>query len=128
MSVFVSLLAELQPEGFAEIDRDLASRHGIANVDLLVVSTLRGAIETRALVTDRLRPLHVDGQTLHQIGLPWHFGYNGIARGGVANDLSALVEDPNSFIHEGKAFTCAVRRGRLVGAGDAVPADREGEG
>ncbi len=114
MSRFVPWLAELQPEGFAEIDRDLALEHGIVNGDWLVISTLRGAIETRALVTYRLRPLLVAGQRLHQICVPWHFGYKGIATGGIANDLAALVEDPNSFIHEGKAFTCAVRKGRLV--------------
>ena len=87
----------------------------MANGDWVVVSTLRGAIEARALVTDRLRPLLVDGRVLHQVGIPWHFGYSGIATGGIANDLSALVEDPNSLIHEAKAFTCALRRGRLAG-------------
>ncbi len=116
MSRFVPWLAELQPEGFAEIDPQLAGAHGIANGDWVTISTLRGAIEARVLVTHRLRPLDVDGRRLHQIGLPWHFGYAGIARGGIANDLSALVEDPNSLIHEAKAFTCAVRKGRLQDA------------
>ena len=42
--------------------------------------------------------------------MPWHFGYGGIATGAIANDLSALIEDPNSRIHEGKAFTCNLRK------------------
>ena len=114
MSRFVPWLAELQPEGFAELDAELAAAQGVDNGDWVTISTLRGAIEARALVTDRLRPLVVDGRRLHQVGLPWHFGYGGIARGGIANDLSALVEDPNSLIHEAKAFTCALRKGRLA--------------
>jgi formate dehydrogenase major subunit len=76
----------------------------------VVVSTLRGEAETRALVTERLQPLSVAGRTVHQVGMPWHFGYGGLARGAVANDLSALIEDPNSRIHEAKAFTCNLRR------------------
>ena len=78
----------------------------------MVVSTLRGEIEVRAMVTDRLQPLTIDGRTVHQAGLPWHFGFGGIATGAVANDLSALIEDPNSLIHEAKSFTCNVRKAR----------------
>ncbi len=117
MSRWVPWLAELQPDGFVEISPELAAEHGIANGDWVTVSTLRGAVESRALVTARLRPLTIEGKTVHQIGMPWHFGFGGIAQGGVANDLSALVEDPNSRIHEAKAFTCNLRRGRLAEEG-----------
>jgi formate dehydrogenase major subunit len=115
MSRTVPWLAELQPEGFVEIDPALAREIEVVNGDWVTVSTLRGAIEAKALVTDRMVPLQIQGQTVHQIGIPWHFGYEGIAKGGIANDLSALVEDPNSLIHEGKAFTCALRKGRIDG-------------
>jgi formate dehydrogenase major subunit len=114
MSRFLPWLAELQPEGFAEIDPVLANSLGIANGDWVVISTLRSRIEVKALVTSRIQPLVVRGRTLHQVGVPWHFGYSGIATGGIANDLSALIEDPNSLIHEAKAFTCAVWKGRLT--------------
>jgi formate dehydrogenase major subunit len=110
MTRWVPWLAELQPEGFAEISTELADELGIANGDHVAISTLRGEITTRALVTRRLRPLTIDGRTIHQVGLPWHFGFGGVATGSIANDLSALVEDPNSRIHEGKSFTCNVRK------------------
>jgi len=113
MSRWVPWLAELQPEGFAEIGTELAASLGIDNGDYVVISTARGAIETRALVTDRIAPLTVGGRRLHQVGMPWHYGYSGLARGAVANDLTTLVEDPDSFIHEAKALTCALRPGRL---------------
>ncbi|HEU4792025.1 MAG TPA: hypothetical protein VFS96_00035, partial [Nitrolancea sp.] len=62
---------------------------------------------------ERVQPLTIDGKTVHTVGMPWHFGYKGLATGGIANNLSALIEDPNSLIHEGKAFTCNIRKGRI---------------
>ena len=109
---FVPSTAELQPEGFAEIPPELAREKGIANLDWVTISTARGAIETRALITARLRPFEIDGQRLYHIGLPWHFGWQGYATGAIANTLSAIVGDPNTTIHEGKAFTCNLEKGR----------------
>jgi formate dehydrogenase major subunit len=118
MSRTVPWLAELQPEGFVEISPELAAELGIANGDWVVVSTLRGEAEARALVTDRIQPLVIQGRKVHQIGMPWHFGYKGYAQGGIANNLSALIEDPNSRIHEAKAFTCNLRKGRIAREGE----------
>jgi hypothetical protein len=59
-----------------------------------------------------MRPFTIDGKTVHQVGLPWHWGYQGLARGDVSNDISALVADPNVSIHEGKVFSCNVRPGQ----------------
>ena len=118
MSRTVPWLAELQPEGFVEISPELAAELGIANGDWVVISTLRGEAEARALVTDRIQPLTIQGRKVHQIGMPWHFGYKGYAQGGIANNLSALIEDPNSRIHEAKAFTCNLRKGRIAREGE----------
>ena len=57
-----------------------------------------------------MRPFVIDGKTVHHVGMPWHWGYMGIATGDVVNDLTALVADPNVSIHEGKCFTCNVER------------------
>jgi formate dehydrogenase major subunit len=105
--------AELQPHGFAEIPPELAAEKGIHNLDWVVIWTARGQIETQALITDRLRPFEIDGRRIYQIGVPWHFGWQGYATGDVLNRLSAIVGDPNTTIHEGKAFTCNLRKGRL---------------
>ena len=72
-------------------------------------------------MTDRLQPLQIDGHALHTVGMPWHFGFGGIAQGAIVNDLSALIEDPNSLIHEAKAFTCGLRR-----SPNQQPRDRAG--
>jgi formate dehydrogenase major subunit len=106
-------LAELQPEGFAELPPELAGPLGIATRDWIVLSTPRGEIETRALVTERLRPLEIDGRRIFQVGMPWHYGWAGEATGDIANVLTAVVGDANTSMHENKALTCALRKGRL---------------
>jgi formate dehydrogenase major subunit len=110
MTRWVPWLSELQPHGFVEISPELAAEIGVDNGDWVIVETLRSTVEAPALVTDRIKPLVIDGRRVHQVGMPWHFGYGGEAKGAIANDLSALIEDPNSRIHEAKAFTCNVRR------------------
>jgi formate dehydrogenase major subunit len=105
-------LAELQPAMFAEIDPALARDRGIEDGGWMTVVTARAEIEARALVTDRLRPLRIDGALVHQISLPWHWGYAGPLPGDSANDLGAIAADPNVTIQESKAFSCDVRAGR----------------
>jgi formate dehydrogenase major subunit len=113
MSRWVPWLAELQPQGFVELSPELAAELGINSGDWITITTLRGSIEARAMVTQRVKPITVQGHTIHQVGMPWHFGFGGLARGAIANDLVALVEDPNSLIHEAKSFTCNVHAGRI---------------
>jgi formate dehydrogenase major subunit len=110
MSRWLPWLAELQPELFVEIGPELAEEKGIANTELVRVSTPRGQITAKALVTRRMRPLVIDGRTVHHVGMPWHWGYMGIVTGDVVNDLTSMVADPNVSIHEGKCFTCNVER------------------
>lgn len=112
----VAWLAELMPEPFCEISPELATEKGITNAEYMTIRTARGEIQARALVTRRMRPFTVSGRTVHEIGLPWHFGWLGYASGDVVNELSALVADPNVTIHEGKVFTCDVRAGKRGGA------------
>jgi formate dehydrogenase major subunit len=59
-----------------------------------------------------MRPLTIDGRTVHQVGLPWHWGFGGPSPGDSANDLVTLSGDPNTSIQESKAFVCDVRAGR----------------
>lgn len=110
--------AELQPAGFVELPPELAQEKGIENLDWVVLSTARGEVEARALVTERLRPFRIDGKIVYQIGMPWHFGWEGYAVGAIANTLTAVVGEPNTTIHESKAFTCNMRKGRLNGPRD----------
>jgi formate dehydrogenase major subunit len=114
MSRFDSWLNELQPEMFVEISPDLAAARGIVHGEWVIVTSKRGAIEARAMVTPRLHSLRIQGRTVHQIGLPIHFGWAGEVAGSQANDLTAILSDANVSMHEGKAFTCQVHAGRLA--------------
>src|SRR5438067_3874311 len=113
MSRFLSHLAELQPEMFAEISPELATELKIKNSEYICIVTLRGAIEARALVSRRIRPLALNGKTVHQVALPYHYGTAGLVRGGAANDLLTISGEPNVTIMEAKALTCNIVPGRL---------------
>jgi formate dehydrogenase major subunit len=110
MSRWLPWLSELQPELFVEISPELAEEKRIENLDWVLVSSPRARIRAKALVTRRMRPLQVDGRTVHQVGMPWHWGWEGLVTGAVVNELTALVGDPNVAIHEGKAFVCNIER------------------
>jgi formate dehydrogenase major subunit len=110
MSRWLPWLAELQPELFCEISPEHASEIGVNNTDWVQISTPRGSIRAKALVTRRIRPYRLREKTVHHVGLPWHWGYKGVTTGDVVNDLSALVGDPNVSIHEAKVFVCQVRK------------------
>ena len=52
---------------------------------------------------------------VHQIGLPFHWAFAVEVVGSNANDLTALLADPNVSMHESKAFACQAQAGRLEG-------------
>jgi formate dehydrogenase major subunit len=112
MSRWVSYLSELQPEMFCEVSPELAAERGLEHTGWATIVTARGAIEARVLVTERIAPLIVAGRRVHQIGLPYHWGSNGYAKGDSANELSSISLDPNVHIQEVKALTGDIRPGR----------------
>jgi formate dehydrogenase major subunit len=112
MSRFLPYLAELQPAFFCEVSPELAAERGLEHMGWATIISARGAIEARVMVTRRIRPLDLGGKRLHQIGLPWHWGPNGITTGDAANELAHLALDPNVHIQEVKALALDVRPGR----------------
>jgi formate dehydrogenase major subunit len=112
MSRFTPYLAELQPQMFVEVHPDLARDRGLEHGGWATIATARSAIEARVMVTDRMRPLKMNGRDVHQVGLPYHWGQRGLTTGGAANDLTHLALDPNVHIQEVKALTCDIRPGR----------------
>lgn len=112
MSRTLSHLAELQPELFTEVSPELAAQVGLRHGDWATISTPRAEVQARVLVTPRIRPLQIDGKTVHQVGLPYHWGYRGRAKGDVVNDLLVISEEPNVRIMETKALVCNIRPGR----------------
>jgi formate dehydrogenase major subunit len=97
---------QLQPEFFVEIPEELAQEKSIANGDRVRVSSARGSIEGRAMVTRRIKTMLVAGKKTYQIGFPIHWGFlgRGAQRGSLANLVTPTIVDPNSFAPEYKGF------------------------
>jgi formate dehydrogenase major subunit len=112
MTRFTPYLSELQPEFFVEVSPTLARKRGLEHGGWATVVTSRSAIEARVLVTERMKPLEVQGEVVEQVGVPWHWGTRGLTTGDTANDLISIVLDPNVHIQEVKAASCDIRAGR----------------
>jgi formate dehydrogenase major subunit len=125
MSRTLSHLAELQPEMFCEISVEMARELDITPGEWVTVVTQRGAIEAHALVTSRVQTLEIEGKLIYQVGLPFHWGYSGLVKGDIGNDLIAISEEPNVRIMESKGLLCNVLRGRQSENVQAVKELRE---
>ena len=95
----------MQPEQFVEISEELAREKGIRAGDRVKVWSHRGFIKAVAVVTKRIKPLQVNGRTVHHVGIPLHWGFKGVARSGyLANILTPFVGDANTQTPEFKSF------------------------
>jgi formate dehydrogenase major subunit len=105
-------LIELQPEVFAEMGEELASDKGIKSGDKVRVSTARGYVDAVAIVTKRLQRMTIGGKKVDQVGVPWHYGYIGMASAphSSGNILTPHVGDANTTIPEYKTFLCKVQK------------------
>ncbi len=112
MSRGLPFLSELMPEMFVEVSPQLAELRGLEHAGWATLVTARSAIEARVLVTPRMAPLTIGGRVVHQIGLPYHWGGNGLVPGDSANDLLHSALDANVHIMETKASTADIVPGR----------------
>lgn len=104
-------LVEAQPAQFIEISEELAKERGIKNGDMVRVFNNRGSVKVNALVTCRLKPFLVNGETVHLVGMVHHWGWGGLfSTGDTVNDLTPNVGDPNTWIPEYKAFLVEIAK------------------
>jgi formate dehydrogenase major subunit len=105
------LSAIVQPEQFVEIGEELAREKGIKDGDRVKVWSNRGFIKAVAVVTKRIKPLTVNGKTVHHVGIPIHWGFKGVAKSGyLANTLTPFVGDANSQTPEFKSFLVNIEK------------------
>jgi formate dehydrogenase major subunit len=103
--------AVLQPEQFVEIGEALAAQKGIRNGDRIQVRSKRGKIVAKAVVTKRIQPLTIGGKEVHTVGIPIHWGWEGLTKQGyLANSLTPFVGDANVQTPEFKAFLVNVEK------------------
>jgi formate dehydrogenase major subunit len=101
---------QLVPEPFVEIPVELAANLGIKGGDKVKVTSARASYEAKAMVTQRIRPMTIDGKKMYQIGIPIHYGYRGIQEDAgrtsrsLTNSLSPTATDPNAYTPEFKGF------------------------
>jgi formate dehydrogenase major subunit len=111
MTRYQGWLVEAEPQMFCEMSEELAELRGIANGDKVWLESVRGKVWAKAIVTKRIKPFTVMGQTVHLVGIPWHFGWVTPKNGGdSANLLTPSVGDPNTGIPESKAFMVNVTK------------------
>jgi formate dehydrogenase major subunit len=104
-------LLESQPQLFVEMSPELAMLKGVKNGEKVIVESARGKVKAVALVTKRFRPFIIQGTKVHQVGLPWHFGWVYPKDGGdSANLLTPSTGDPNTRIPETKAFMVNIKK------------------
>jgi len=99
---------ELQPEPFVEMSEELAAALTIANGQLCRVTSARGSIDVKACVTKRFKPFQCGGTTVHQVGVIWHWGYQGLSTGDSGNVLTPYIGDANTRIPESKCFRVSI--------------------
>jgi formate dehydrogenase major subunit len=110
-SKHVRALAIVQPEQFVELDESLARKKGIKNGDMVLVRSKRGKIVAKAVVTKRIKPLTIGGKEVHTVGIPIHWGFDGLAKPGyLANTLTPYVGDASVQTPEFKAFLVNVEK------------------
>lgn len=104
-------LIEAEPQMFVEMSEELAKYRGIKNGEKVKVSSVRGEVEAVAIVTTRFKPFKIGDITVHEVGMPWCFGWITPKDGGESvNLLTPNVGDPNTMIPESKAFMVNVAK------------------
>ena len=106
----ITVNSELQPEFFVEIPEGLAEELGVKNQQMVRVTSARGSVQGKALVTKRIKPMEINGRRVWQIGIPIHWGFAGRVTGPLANLLTPTAVDPNCSTPEYKGFLVKVER------------------
>lgn len=110
-------LSEIAPEMYVEVSEELARARGLQPGEWIKVTSPRGEVRARAIVTPRLKAYKLGDKTVEVVALPWHFGYTGYITGGpdrglnyAANQITHKVGDANTRIPEYKAFMCDIMK------------------
>jgi formate dehydrogenase major subunit len=105
-------LMETHPQVFVEMSVELAEQRGIMNGERVMVTSARGKLECTAIVTKRFKPFKIGDTIVHEVGMPWHYGWRWPVSGAEdsVNLLTPATGDPNTRIPETKAFMVNVAK------------------
>jgi formate dehydrogenase major subunit len=96
-------LNELVPEPMVEMPEALARTLTVKTGDVVKVSSARGEVEVKAVVTPRMQTLKVTGQDVTVVWMPYCWGFKGLSTGPSVNHLTIDALDPGAGTQETKA-------------------------
>ena len=101
----VPWLNELVKETFIEMPHKLAEKLGVKNGDRVIVKSAReqDGIEVKAMVTNRIHTLNINGEETTVVWMPYNWGFKGLSHAASTNLLTIDAGDPNTWIQETKA-------------------------
>ena len=110
----VAWLNELAPEPVVELPNELAEKLRIRAGDRVKVSSARGEVVVKAVVTKRMQVMRIAGQEVPIVWMPYNWGFKGLSTGPSTNVLTIDAVDPGASTQETKA--CLVNVVRAEGA------------
>lgn len=113
----VPWLNELVPEPWIEIPEELAARLKIKPSDRVAVSSARGAVTVKAMVTKRMKIMQINGQEVPVVYMPYNWGFKGLSTGPSTNEITIDAGDPNTWCQETKACLVNIT---LAGSGEVA--------
>ena len=107
---------EISPEPMIELPVQLAAKLGIRSGDRARVTSARGELVVKAVVTRRMQSLRVAGQDVPIVWMPYNWGFKGLSTGPSVNVLTIDAVDPGAGTQETKACLVNVVRaeGRIA--------------
>lgn len=106
----VPWLNELVQETFIEMPVRLAEKLSVKSGDRVKVSSARGEIEVKAMVTNRIQTLTINDEEVIVVWMPYNWGFKGLSTAASTNLLTIDAGDPNTWIQETKACLVDVKR------------------
>ena len=108
-------LNELVPEPVIEMPEVLAQKLKVKTGDRVKVSSARGELLVKAVVTPRMQTLQADGREVTVVWMPYNWGYRGLSTGPSVNHITIDAVDPGAGTQETKA--CLVNVVKFPGGG-----------
>jgi formate dehydrogenase major subunit len=96
-------LNEMVPEPTVEMPQALAQQLAVKTGETVKVSSARGEVVVKAVVTPRMQTLKIDGKEVVIVWMPYCWGFQGLSTGPSVNHLTIDALDPVAGTQETKA-------------------------
>lgn len=92
------------------MSHSLAERLKVKSGDKVTVSSIRGSVTVKAMVTHRMQPLNCADKNIDIVWMPYNWGFTGLSKGPSTNYLTIDALDPNVNEQEFKACLVNVKK------------------